>query len=320
MMTVNATLQPSVLRDTAPVTDQWSATQTAPDAPVDVPPLGQRLQLIRAVLVMLLVLSAMLLIQLLLISSRQQSTAQQLSLDGFRAKLAKGTAPIGPVDSQGRQLALGTSVAYLEIPVIGVKQVIAEGTTPSALFNGPGHRRDTPLPGQVGTSVVFGRRAAFGGPFARIGQLTKGDLITVTTGQGVFAFRVLGVRHHGDTVPAPPAKGAGRLVLVTAAGAPFFPDGVVRVDADLEGHAVVGPARILSAPSLPAEEKLMANDGRTLWALALWLQALIALSLAAVWAWHRWGRAQAWVVFLPPLILVGLLTSGEVARLLPNLM
>jgi len=44
------------------------------------------------------------------------------------------------------------------------------------------------------------------------------------------------------------------------------------------------------------------------------------LSVGAVWAWHRWGHAQAWIVFLPPLLLVGLATSGEVARLLPNLL
>jgi hypothetical protein len=64
----------------------------------------------------------------------------------------------------------------------------------------------------------------------------------------------------------------------------------------------------------------MAADTRTIWVLAFWLQALIALALGAVWAWHRWGHAQAWVVFLPALTLVGLSASGEVARLLPNLL
>ena len=65
---------------------------------------------------------------------------------------------------------------------------------------------------------------------------------------------------------------------------------------------------------------MMAADTRTLWALALWLQALIVVVLGATWAWHRWGRARAWVVFLPLLLLVGLYTSGEAARLLPNLL
>ena len=168
--------------------------------------------------------------------------------------------------------------------------------------------------------MVFGRRAAFGGPFARINELHKADLIKVTTGQGVFDYRVLDVRKAGDPIPAPPADGSSRLVLTTAAGAAFLPNGVVRVDADLVGAAVVGPERLLSFASLPDEEKVMASDARTLWALALWLQALILLSLAAVWAWHRWGRAQAWVVFLPPLMLVCLFATGEAVRLLPNLL
>lgn len=284
------------------------------------PPLTPRLQLIRATLVLVSVLSFTLLLQLVVVSSIQRSAAQGRMFDRFRAELATGTAPIGPTDSNGEVLPMGTPVAYLEIPSIGVRQVVAEGTTPSTLFNGPGHRRDTPLPGQIGTSVVFGRRAAFGGPFREIHKLEPGDMIVVTTGQGVFEYSVLGVRPEGTAAPAPPGLGVGRLTLVTAAGRLFLPEGVMRVDAELTTGAVVGPARLISATGLPAEERVMAGDSRTLWALALWIQALIGLSLGVVWAWHRWGRAQAWVVFLPPLMLIGLSASGEAARLLPNLL
>lgn len=284
------------------------------------PPLSPRLQVVRASLVLVFVLSVTVLLQLLVVSRLQHHAAQERAYDRLRVQLAQGTAPIGPTDSDGKVLALGAPVAYLEIPSIGVKEVVGEGTTPSALFSGPGHRRDTPLPGQVGTSVIFGRRVAFGGPFDRIAELRKGALIKVTTGQGAFEFTVLGVRAEGD--PAPPSlrPGSARLTLVTAAGSAFLPAGVARVDADLEGDAVGGPARLLTSASLPAEERTMASDARTLWALALWLQALITLSLGAVWAWHRWGRAQAWVVFLPPLLLVGIAASGEATRLLPNLL
>jgi hypothetical protein len=195
-----------------------------------------------------------------------------------------------------------------------------EGTTSGVLFDGPGHRRDTPLPGQIGTSVVFGRRAAFGGPFSDVAELRPDDVITVTTGQGAFQYKVLDVRHEGDPIPAPPAAGAARLLLVTADGAAFLPSGVVRVDAELVGSPVVGPARLITPAALPAAERIMGGDTSTLWVLALWLQALIILSVGAVWAWHRWGRAQAWIVFLPLLLLVGLSASDEVARLLPNLL
>ena len=197
---------------------------------------------------------------------------------------------------------------------------MGEGTSSGTLFAGPGHRRESPLPGQIGISVIFGRRSAYGGPFSDVADLKPGDAITVTTGQGVFKFAVTGVRYEGDPAPALATPGTSRLVLVTAAGSAFLPAGVVRVDAELSGDAVVGPARLVTSAGLPTEETVMAGDSRTLWALALWLQALIAMSVVAVWAWHRWGRAQAWVVCLPPLLLVGLLVAGEAARLLPNLL
>lgn len=286
----------------------------------DTPPLSPRRELVRAMLVFFFIVSFTAVIHLVIVSDLQQSAAQGRSFQSFRAALAKGVAPIGPTDTAGQPLASGSAVAFLEIPSIDVHEVVGEGTSSGTLVDGPGHRRDTPLPGQIGTSVMFGRRGAYGGPFSDVADLKPGDLIRVTTGQGVFEFTVTGVRYEGDPVPAAAKPGTARLVLVTAAGRAFLPEGVVRVDAELSGDAVVGPARLLTSAGLPTEETAMAGDSRTLWALALWLQALIALSVVAVWAWHRWGRAQAWVVFLPPLLLVGLFVAGEAARLLPNLL
>ena len=141
----------------------------------------------------------------------------------------------------------------------------------------------------------------------------------MTTGQGTFDYAVIGVRREGDPLPPPLEPSSSRLELATADGAPFVPNGVVRVDADLVGEAVVGAARVISEAELLPEELAMAGDTSTLWALALWLQALIGGAVVAVWAWHRWGRAQAWIVSLPPLMVIGLATAGEVARVLPNL-
>ncbi len=285
-----------------------------------VAPLTGRMQVVRATLVLVLVLTGSLLMQLVIISDRQQASAERRSFDRFRSQLATGTAPIGPADQNGDVLKAGDPVAYVEIPSIDVHQVVGESTTSAVLFNGLGHRRDTPLPGQIGTSVVFGRRSSYGGPFARISNLAAGAAITVTTGQGTFEYSVIGLRRAGDPVPPGPAKGSARLVLVTADGSPYVPNGVLRVDADLVGTAVGGPARLVTAAQLPAQERELASDTRTLWALAFWLQALIALSLLAVWGWHRWGRAQTWIVLLPVLTLVGLAVSQELARLLPNLL
>ncbi len=286
----------------------------------EVPPLTPRLQLARSVLVMVLVLSVSLLLHLGFVSSLQQRAAQGRAYNAFRAELARGTAPIGPTDADGAELLLGKPVAYLEIRSIGLELVVGEGTTAEVLFDGPGHRRDTPLPGQVGTSLILGRSAAYGGPFGRIDQLVVDDKITVTTGQGVFDFRVVGVRYEGDPLPAPVAAGAARLTLLTSAGPNFFPGGILRVDAELDGQAVVGPARAISSATLPDAERPLSNQTNTIWALALWMQALILLSVGVIWGWLRWGRAQAWIVFTPPLALVGLSASGELAKVLPNLL
>lgn len=296
------------------------ASDPVADVRADIPPLTPGLQLARACLVLVFVVSFMLFLQLVVISRLQESASQGRSFDRLRAQLANGTAPIGPVDDHGRELAAGTPLALMRIPAIDLNVVIGEGTTASALFDGPGHRRDTVLPGQIGSSVVYGRRAAFGGPFSDIEELKTGDTITVTTGQGEFTYKVIGVREEGDPAPPPLASGGGRLQLVTAGGTAFLPDGVVRVDADIVGPAVVGAPRVVSTAGLSSNERVMAGDTSTLWALALWLQALVGLAVGVVWAWHRWGRAQMWVVFLPPVMLVGLAMSGEVARLLPNLL
>ncbi len=288
-------------------------------ARAELPPLSPRMQLVRFFSAFVFALSFAMLLQLTVVSRLQHSSAQQRMFDSFRSVLAKGSAPIGPTDEQGGPLALGTPVAYLEIPTLGLREVVGEGTTAGVLFDGPGHRRDTVLPGQVGTSVVMARRAAFGGPFDGIAGLKKGARLTFTTAQGVYQYVVIGVRGDGAPLPPAPKAGSSRLVLVTAAGRPFLPSGLIRVDADLVGQPTGGPARLFTEDTLPGAERPLANDSSTMWALVMWLQALTVLCIGFVWAWHRWGRAQAWVVFIPLLLLVGLAVAGEVARLLPNL-
>lgn len=284
------------------------------------PPLSPSLYLTRSVLIVVVLLAGGLVLQLIVISPLQQRSTQEQLFDQFRSQVALGTAPIGPTTTDGEPLAIGTPVAYVDIPDIGLRQVVVEGTTGSALAHGPGHRRDTPLPGRVGVSIIAGRQGAFGGPFARIDELDEGATITVTTGQGEFEYEVIGVREEGDPLPEPPRSGEGRLMLATADGQALLPNGVLRVDAELESDTVPGTRPLLTTATLPDAEELLGTDTSRLWLLALWLQGLVVLAIGAVWAWHRWGRAQAWVVFLPPLLLVSVFISNQTTNLLPNLL
>lgn len=275
--------------------------------------------LLRAALVVVLSVTVFLGGQLTMVSGLQHRAAQSQSFAALRLALARGTAPIAAVDSGNELLPLGTPVALIEIPAIGVREVVGEGTSAGVLMRGPGHRRDTPMPGQAGTSEIYGRRAAYGGPFRNLSQLRPGDEITVTTGQGVSRFEVSRFRAAGDPRPASPPQDA-RLTLATAAGPVFRPTGVLWVDAELARGSATGPGRPLRIGSIPGMERPMASDPSTLWALVFWLQALVLVAVGGVWSWTRWGRHQTWIVFAPVTAAVGLATAGQVARLLPNLL
>ena len=249
-----------------------------------------------------------------------EARSQSLAYAELREQLAKGTAPIGQTGADGALVAPGTPIALLELPGNEVPQVVLEGTAATVLDGGPGHRRDSVLPGQAGTAVLYGRRASYGGPFAAVPALAAGRIITVTTGQGRHDYRVSGVRRAGDPAPAPLAPGAGRLTLVTASGPSFLPAGTVRVDADLLGATQPAPARVLGAASLLSAESPLAGDRSVLTALLLWSQALLLAACAVAWARVRWGLRQTWVVGVPVLTAIGLAVAHSAAGLLPNLL
>ncbi|MEV6480731.1 sortase [Streptomyces sp. NPDC051576] len=258
--------------------------------------------------------------QLLVFSAAQQHSAQHADFDALRGQLALGTAPVSQTDQQGGLLAPGTPVALIDIPSLDLSQVVLEGTDSTVLTDGPGHRRDTPLPGQAGTSVLMGRAAAYGGPFGRLAELRAGVTFTVTTGQGKAKYQVVDVRRAGDPAPAPIASGEGRLVLVTATGPHYMPSGVLRVDADLISKAFQTPAAVIRSGTLPAAEEPLARPDGVPWPLVMWLQALLLAAVAAVWAWHRWGRHQTWIVFAPLVAVLGLQVATRTTELLPNLL
>jgi sortase A len=272
---------------------------------------------VRSALIVLAVLAIGLVLQFTWVSGLEQHSAQVSLFNQFRTELALGTAPTGPLDTGGHQLAPGAPIGLLTIPSIGVRQVVVEGTSGANLAKGPGHLRNTVFPGGTGTSVLFGRAHSYGGPFRAIASLRRGALIKVVTGVGTSTFRVADVRLAGGKV-RPVATGRARLTLGTAAGPAFAPSGMVFVDADKVGRPLAADNPAVS--SVPAGELPLANDISTLWALFFCLEALGVLLAAAAWAWRRRGRAQALIVFTAPLLVVWLFTADQVARLLPNLL
>jgi sortase A len=242
------------------------------------------------------------------LSGVQEARVQTVMYQKLQIELGAQVAPLGPV-------APGTPVAILNIPSIGVRdQVVVQGTSPQNLALGPGHRRDTPMPGQAGVSQIFGRRATFGAPFARVGQLRPGDLIQVITGQGVCAYTVAAVTTNRQIIhdPAP-----DRLLLLTATS-PVVPSYYVTVDAHLTStpHPSPGVSPVITSSELP-----LAGDRGTL-ALTLtmeWALALALLSGLATLAATRWSPWAAYLAMAPLALAVLWNLYQSLAALLPNL-
>lgn len=299
---------------------------SAPRPPRDLPPLPALEPLPPAVgiarrgIVVTALLMLAVVVNVTVVSQLSYQVWQQQRYDAFREQLALAVAPVGEVDIDNRMLAPGAPVAYLDIPSIGLGTVIVEGSGAGETMFGPGHRRDTVLPGQSGTSVVYGRAAAYGGPFSQLERLAPGDTFTVTTGQGEHTYRVIGIRYAGDPGPPPPATGESRLVLVTARGPAFMPTGVVRLDAELTSTVSAAGPRVTVPASLPEAAQPMATDTGTVWALVLWLQALLLVEVAAIWCARRWGARQTWLVFSIVGLAVAFRVADEITKLLPNLL
>ncbi|WKN48717.1 sortase [Nocardioides sp. Arc9.136] len=253
--------------------------------------------------------------QLLFLGSLSHERAQELLYRDLRTQIASATAPVGPV------VPVGDPVALLRIPSLGVEEVVVEGTASGDTLDGPGHRRDTVLPGQVGTSVVYGRAATYGGPFGDLPDLRVGDAVEVTGAQGAVTFSVLGVRRGGDPLPAPAKEGAARLTLVTAEGEGRFaavsPGSAVYVDAEAPEGFPAPPGR---PAAVPESEKAMAADDGAVPLLALHLALLVALVLAVVAARQRWSTVLVWVVATPLALALSWATTDVAVRLLPNVL
>ena len=272
--------------------------------------------MVSTALLVIAALAGWALLQVLVLGGLSQSRAQAVLRAETRQELSAGTAPVGGL------IEPGSPVAVLSIPTLGVEDVVVEGTASADTMAGPGHRRDTVLPGQQGVSILYGRATTYGGPFRAVPQLREGDGIRVTMAQGEFVYRVDGVRREGDRLPAALAPGGGRLTLVTTEGdgplSALTNFSTVYVDATLVGEAAVAPPGRPSA--IPPAEKALAGDTGALPSLVLYLQGLLLTVLAASAVRGRVPGRALWVVAVPVLLAFAWLVTDAGMRLLPNLL
>jgi sortase A len=237
------------------------------------------------------------------LSPLQHDRDQATMFADFKYSLAQGTAPVGPTKP-------GNAVGYLKIPRLNLREVVVEGTTSAQLTHGPGHRRDTPLPGQPGVSVIYGRAGTFGAPFKQVALLRSGDVITVATGQGLATYQVTG---SGPSVLAP-APGRSTLVLVTADDS-VAPTGEALVTASLTSAVVPGNTGL---PVISRAEVGLSGDSGAVVPLVLWAEALLVAAGITTWAYARWTPWPTYVTSTP--VLLGIIWNifENLAQLLPN--
>lgn len=265
-------------------------------------------------LAILSMLSLWLVVFAVALSPLQEARTQSVLYSQLREQLALQVAPLGGV------IAPGAPVALISAPSLGINDlVVVEGTASGDLLAGPGHRRDTVLPGQAGVAVVYGRSRLAGAPFGAIGNAQAGTQITVTTGQGVFVFTVITVRREGEPLPPLLASGAGRLTLVSSDSqwGGLVPAGAVFVDADLSGDGQPSPG--VAIARVPRAETAMQTDPSALFSVALTAPLVLGALIFMVWSWSRWGRWQTWLVGVPLLLATLWAMSGPVMQMLPNL-
>lgn len=240
------------------------------------------------------------------LSHVQERHHQSTAYKTFQDQLGRAVAPTGPAPD-------GDPVALIDIPAIGLHQsVVVEGTTGRDLMRGPGHRRDTALPGQAGVAVVFGRGATFGAPFARLSELRVGDRIEAVTGQGRYTYTV-NAYGDGDHPIVDPAR--NRLVLVTG-DSDWIAGSTVLIGARLDGEPEQNPG---GRPATVPYDKALAADKGALATLQLWSLALLGAVLGALLLARYWRRSTAYLTAAPVVGALLWAVYENAAALLPNL-
>jgi sortase A len=217
-----------------------------------------------------------------------------------------------------RQQANGQPAGVLQIPTLGVKQVVVQGSTATDLLKGPGLVPGTAPPGSLGNAVIAGHREIAGAPFANLARLHPGDQVYVTTVLGRYDFEVTQVGQARPGAPDPMSpKRHPELTLVTSS--PSLPGGRLFVVSKL--LSTPNSAQIPRRPPTVTERRLD-GDGSAV-TPAILLGVLFGLVVVATLLAYRKWRANAWAIYLlttPVTVAAALLWYGQLIRLLPGTM
>jgi len=146
-----------------------------------------------------------------LIETRRFQRSEGTRLEVLRA------APVPPF-AAATDVPAGGLIGRIEIPRIGLSAIVMEGTSGAILRRAAGHVSGTALPGQTGNIGISAHRDTF---FRSLRHVRPGDMITLTTLQGRYRYRVTFTKIVEPTEVSVLTPGAGELLtLVTCY--PFY--------------------------------------------------------------------------------------------------
>ncbi len=149
------------------------------------------------------------------------------ALDRSFAPALPAQAPAAPrmalaAQALGRRLRPGDPLGRIDIPRIGARFVVVQGTAGADLRAGPGHYTATALPGQRGTVGLAGHRTTHLQPFRSIDALKPGDRIVMTMPYGRFTYLVRGTRIVEPSAVNVLARSRGTEQIVLTACHPLY--------------------------------------------------------------------------------------------------
>jgi LPXTG-site transpeptidase (sortase) family protein len=219
-----------------------------------------------------------------------------------------------------RTIVDGEALAVLQLPAIGLNEVVAEGASVDNLRGGPAHVTGTVLPGAPGASVIVGKSTRYGGPFADLDRVKAGDLVMVKVrANAPVAFTVTKVDRRSSPGTVELDTADPTLVLATGRGG-LLSSGVTVVTATAPQPAPTDKA-VTPGPPLHGTWRLTADRGNPLInrEAVLAYAALIALVLVVRFLSRRVRPLTFVAVVAPLVVLVFVLGALELDRVLPPL-
>lgn len=208
----------------------------------------------------------------------------------------------------------GEAIGVIQIPKVGISEVVVAGEGTDNLRSGPALRTDGPVPGVPGVSMIVGHRRDYGGPFDRIPELVAGDSIVVQARNlKPVDYRVVAVRSMTTDPRETPAllgpltaPATSRLLLVTGTGA-WFDRGVFVVVADATVPGDEAPERL--------EPRIAPRGSSVIGPVLLGgvLAALAAVLCAIGLGGHRsrWPRIVCLIPVVSLSVILGLMTLEQ---------